>query len=141
MTITLMPDIEDGIIDYLLTSTDLQALVSSRIYPELPPSVVYPLLTARVLSSRTGAPRWLEAVTLEVAGWSHRDLTGARKLARNVCETGVAVLYKAVNKSVSDCLICGPVATVGPRSVPDTIAEGVTNPRFIAEVTLTYHPA
>lgn len=138
--ILVFPDIEAALIAHCLTVPELTALVGTRIFAEAPPGTAYPVLTLRKLSSRTLQVRWLETVTIEVAGESHRDVAGARSEARLVAETGVAVLNALSNRTVERCVIAGPVATVGPRPVPDVLATGVTNPRFIAEVTLTYHP-
>lgn len=140
MTLRLMPDIEAALVAYLLTVPDVQALVDTRVYPELPQGVIYPCLTCRSLISRQTMVRWLDANTVEVAGWAHRDIAHARRMARDVCETGVAALYQLVNKVLSNVVIMGPVAVTGPRSIPDQIEAGITNPRFIAEVSFTYHP-
>lgn len=140
MTLHTMPDIESRVIGHLLTVTEVAAIVSDRVYAELPPEVVYPCITLRVISSLGSNPRWLEGATLEVAGWSNRQLASSRKGARDTCETAVAALCAMVNQTLGDVVVVGPIATTGPRSVPDQISPGVTNPRFIAEVSLTYHP-
>jgi hypothetical protein len=136
----LMPDIEADLIAYYATVPDLQALVDTRIYPELPSGVIYPALTARNLSNRTTMPRWLEACTIELAGWTHRDIAHARRMARDICETAVAATYQLINRTLGTSVVMGPQAVTGPRSVPDSIDPGITNPRFIAEVSFTYHP-
>jgi hypothetical protein len=137
----LLPDIEHRLIEHLLTVPDLEDIVDNRIYAELPPNVVYPCVTVKIISSRSAHPRWLEAGTFEVAGWSNRQFSGARRLARDTCETAVSALHSLVNTVIGDVVVVGPVATTGPRPVPDQISAGVTNPRFIAEVSMTYHPA
>lgn len=134
------PDLESAVIDHLLGIAGLTTLVADRIYAELPPNVVYPALTVRTISSRSGSPRWLEAGTLEVAGWSNRSIARARRQARDVCEIAVTALNNLVNATLDGCVVVGPVATAGPRSVPDVVSQGVTNPRFIAEVSVTFHP-
>ena len=141
MSAVVAPDIDDAIVAYLLTDTDLQAIVGTKIYAELPPGVAYPCVTARRISGRSGHPRWLGTVTIEVAGWGHRNDAHGRKDARDACEYAVRALQDTVNLLSQDALLCGPLATNDPRSVPDQVSPGVSNPRFIAEVTLSYHPA
>lgn len=141
MSAPTLPDIEAAVIAYLLNDFELGSLVDSRIYAEIFPKVVYPALTARRISGHAGAPRWLDGATIEVAGWGHRNDAGSRKDAHDACEAAVRALQDIVNTTSLDAIICGPIATNGPRSVPDQISSGVTNPRFVAEVSLTYHPA
>lgn len=141
MSAPVLPDIEDAVIAFLLLDSDLEAIVDARIYAELPAGAVYPCVTARRISGRTGNPRWLGTVTIEVAGWGHRDDAHGRRDARDACEYAVRALQDATNTLSQDALLCGPIATNDPRSIPDQITPGVANPRFIAEVTLTYHPA
>ena len=141
MSAPAMPDIEASVIAYLLTDFELGSIVSTRIYAETPHDPTWPYVTARRISGRAGVPRWLDGATIEVAGWGHRNAAGARKEARDACEAAVRALQDIVNTPSLDAILCGPTATNGPRSVPDQISTGVTNPRFIAEVSLTYHPA
>jgi hypothetical protein len=136
-----MPDIELAIIAFLKDDFELEDLVHGRIYAELPAGVNYPALRVRRISGRAGVPRWLDAATIEVAGWGHRADASARRDARDTCELAVRALHDLQNTIVRDAVLCGPVATFGPREVPDTLASGVSNPRFIAEVSITYHPA
>lgn len=137
----VMPDIEYAVIQFLLDDPALGIVVSDRIYAELPPGVVYPCVTVRRISGRSGVPRWLDGATVEVSGWAHRDAAGARAEAHDACEYAVAAMNGISNTLADGAVLCGPVATSGPRSIPDTIKPGVTNPRFVAEVSLTYHPA
>ncbi len=139
--ISTLPDIEAAVIAYLLADLDLGAIVDDRIYAELPTGVVYPCLTARTISGRAGVPRWIGSATFELAGWGHRNDANARRDARDACEAAVRALNDLANTTSLDALLCGPLATNGPRSIPDQISTGVTNPRFTAEVTLSYHPA
>ncbi len=141
MSAPTLPDIEAAVIAYLLTDFDLDVLVSNRIYAELPKDVVYPCVTARRISGRAGVPRWIDGATIEVAGWGHRNVPNGRREARDACEAACRALNDLANTTSLDAILCGPLATNGPRSIPDQIATGVTNPRFIAEVSLTYHPA
>jgi hypothetical protein len=136
-----MPDIEDALIDYLVADTGVGAVVVDRIYAELPRGVVYPAVTVRLLIQRSGVPRWLQSpATVEVAGWAHRDDAHGRKNARAACETAVAAINALRNAVLGDVVVVGPIATTGPRSVPDQLEPGVVNPRWIAEVSLAYHP-
>lgn len=141
MSAPTLPDIEVAIIDYLLADFELDTIVANRIYPETPNNAVFPYLTARRISGRAGVPRWLDGATIEVAGWGNRNVVGARKEARDACEAAVRALNDLQNDIIDDLVLCGPTATSGPRAIPDQISPGVTNPRFIAEVSLTYHPA
>ncbi len=139
--VIVFPDIEKALIKYLLTVPAITALVSTRVYAEAPAETPFPVITVRKLSSRAGgSPRWLEACTMEVSGESHRDVANARAEARLVCETAVAYLNALANSTIEGCVITGPVATTGPRPVPDVVTAGITNPRFIGEVSFTYHP-
>ena len=45
------------------------------------------------------------------------------------------------NTTSLDAVICGPLATLAHGGVPAQVSPGVTNPRFITDVSLTYHPA
>lgn len=137
----VMPDIDDAVITYLLTDTALGDIVSDRIYAERPESVVWPFVTAHKLSSRVANPRWLEAATIEIAAYGHRRDAHARRDAHDACEEAVRALNDLTNSTQIDAVICGVVATFGPRSVPDQLQSGEINPRFVAEVSLTYHPA
>lgn len=137
----ILPSIEIALLDYLASVSDVSTLVGGRIYPELPAGVLYPNLTMRKLSSRAGHPRWPENVTVEVAGREHRDVANGLSTAQHICEVAVAYLNTLVNVEIGGCVITGPQATTGPRPVPDQVTPGVTNPRYIAEVSLTYHPA
>lgn len=139
MTAVVLPDIEDRLIDYLATVPAITNLVGTRVYAELV-GTTYPVLTVRLLSSRAGVPRYWTDATFEVAGWASRNDANGRSAARLVAETAVAVLNDLSNRILGNAVVAGPVATFGPRSVPDQLESGVTNPRWIAEVTLPYRP-
>lgn len=141
MSAPVLPDIDDAVVALLLTDTDLQTIVGTKIYAELPAGAAFPCVTARRISGRSGVPRWIGTVTIEVAGWGHRNDANGRRDARDACEYAVRALQDTANTQSQDALLCGPIATNDPRSIPDQITPGVANPRFIAEVTLTYHPA
>ena len=136
-----MPDVEAAVITWLLDDLILETIVSNRIYAETPSKAVYPYVTARRISGRSGVPRWLDGATIEIAGWGHRNDAGGRQDAHDACEQAVRSLNELQNDVVLDAVLCGPIATNGPRSIPDQISTGVANPRFVAEVSLTYHPA
>jgi hypothetical protein len=138
--VMVFPDIEKAILKYLLTVPEVTAAVSQKVWAELIPEAPYPCATVRKLSSRNPQLRWQETAVMEVAGYEHRDVVGGRATARLVCETVVASLNAMRNVVTEGCVIAGPLATTGPRSVPDQISPGVANHRFIAEVTLMYHP-
>lgn len=136
----VFPDIEKALLKHALTLTPVTTLVSNRVWTQVEPSPVWPFMLMRKLSSRARQVRWLETVTIEVQGEEHHTIANAESAARLVCETGVAMLNSLKNHVLDGCVIAGPIATTGPRSVPDQLAPGITNPRYIAEVTLTYHP-
>lgn len=141
MSAVTMPDIEQVLIDYLLTDFELNANVSDHIWAELPSGAAFPCVTVTRISGRTGFPRWLDAATLQVAGWASVKNASGRKLARDACEQAVRALHEISNEIVDDAVLCGPLFATSPRSVPDVVASGLAHHRFISEVTLTFHPA
>jgi hypothetical protein len=140
MTVTVFPSIEKALLKYAITVPAITALVGNRVLDQSGPDVIFPFMVMRKLSSRARQVRWLETVTIEVQGEEHRDVVNATSRAELICETGVAVLNGLQNHVLDGCVIAGPIATTGPRLVPDQLAPGITYPRYVGEVTLTYHP-
>lgn len=137
----VMPDLEAALIAFLLDDFALADHVVGRIYAELPPEPTYPLVTLVLLSARGRVPRWLDAGTVTVTGWGSRAAANGRKDARDALAYALAALNTIANTTVGDAVLCGPVATFEHGSLVDRIGEGLSNPRFIADVSLTFHPA
>lgn len=139
MTTALLPDVEAVLIDYLNSNSEVNALVSGRVYAEPFDKVVRPFLTVLRIGGRSGTPHWIDTAQVEISGWS-KDRSGVsgRQEARLICETALAALHEIPPvDTYNDAVIANVADSTGPRSIPDRVA-GL--PRFVAEVFVTLHP-
>lgn len=134
--IEVLPDIEAAAIEYLLGVTDVSDFVADRVYASSPQGVIFPYLTVEIVSGRSVAHNWLGADVLQLFGWAHRDVVGARGEARDIAAVSLTALLDARNVAVGDCLIGSCDVISSPRPLYD---QPTSNPRFLAEVLVHYH--
>lgn len=136
MSTRTLPDIEDAVIAYLL-STHVADLVAGRIYAASPEDVAYPYLTILKVTERD-TRHWIANATLQVGGWASRGNVEARATARDVCEAAVAALHDTTNYTDGSIVLGAGSVLIGPRPLYD---QPTGNPRFLADMLVPYHPA
>lgn len=136
MSTQTLPDVEAAVIAYLL-ETDVATEVEDRIYAEIPEGVLYPFITVQKFSE-TDTRHWIATASLQIGGWASRANPEPRALARDLCEATVAALHDAVGFMDGSIILGAGFTLVGPRAVYD---RPTSNPRFLADVALPYHPA
>lgn len=88
MPLPLLPDVVDVTITALLAQPAVTALVSTRIYGQLPATPTWPLLVVSTVDDDEGGDPYLGLARVQVDCWgagpSAADVAQARLLARSV---------------------------------------------------------
>lgn len=132
----LLPDVEAIVIDYLMSHTDVSAIVDDRVYTDIPEGPTYQFLTVlRIAGRPRPQPRWIDQAHLQIGAWGD-DVNFSREDVRDLCETAVAALHELVGNTPLG-VVTAVEDILGPRSLPDPETSW---PRFMAEVLVTAHP-
>lgn len=140
MTAPVLVDVEALVTTFLRANAEVVAVVSDRVYTDLPHKPTYPL----ILATRTGGgfttsrPLWLDAAEVTVAAYG-----GTHKVAQSLMSTVLGALTAdsfRTNHALG-CVTKVSVGEIGYTPEPDSFDEaGHSRPRFTAVVTVVTHP-
>lgn len=139
MTVWLLPDVEQLLVQYTLDQPEVSALVDQRVYTELPAAKTFPAVRISRYSGAPaiGRPLWLDAALVQVDCWG-----GPKRLAWQIAETIRAVWADGLVGTHPE----GVVSSVDFgefRDAPDDTeppAAGKARPRFLFTATVRCHP-
>lgn len=135
MSVTLLPDIERILSTYLRSRSEVTALVSTRVYTEIPKDPTFPLvrLTRVGGSPVTSTPLWVDEPLVQFDVWG-----GPKVLAREIAETIRSVLAEARLTAHADASI-DDVTFGAFQWLPDDTYEPA-KPRYSFDALITVHP-
>lgn len=120
---------------WLLTQSDLAALVGTRIWTKSPKTPVFPYLTLQRIGGVPPVPARIDGVHLQVAAWGAESEDEAASL---VARTARAALHRMRNYRHATAVVTGVADTLGLSWQPDTVRTPPT-PRFIFGVVVYAH--
>jgi hypothetical protein len=134
--ITVLPDDELALIQYLRARTEVTTLVpAERITTQLGPLPTYPVVLVQRIGGAPGDLRWIDMPTLQVDVIGPADRRACKVLALTVRAAIVAIANDTVDEGV---LAMGSEVT-SPQWLPDTLANPPL-PRFTARFRIVLHP-
>lgn len=137
MTVTLLPDAERIVSEYLRSRSEITALVGSRVFTEVPKREtdrVFPLVRlSRVGGGPTGSPLHLDRALISFDVWG-----GTKYEARQIAATIAAVLDEISNYSAHGGYSAG--SSPGPlRYLLDDSFEPA-KPRYVLDAVVYFRP-
>ena len=139
--VTVLPDDELALIQYLRTVPEVTALVpGARITTELPPSPTYPV----VLVQRAGGVGiWPAlddaALQVDVVAAARTDATpNTRRECKILAQTVRAAVLAIANDIVPEGVLVSASEEIGPQYLPDTIPNPPL-PRYTARYRVITH--
>jgi hypothetical protein len=139
MTVTLMPDVEYVLRDYLLASTDVTGFTTEIHKAQLPPRVTWPAvkLTRIAGAAVIETPQTFDSSRVQVDCFG-----GPQRTANRLAETIRQVVNQMANYQHADGTITYAYSDP-PIYQPDTTItgdQGGPRPRYVVDVTLTSRP-
>lgn len=135
MTVTLLPDIERLLTDFLRAQAEVTTIVGNRIYTEIPGAAMFPLVRVRRVGGfpTLSRPLYIDAPLVQIEGYA-----ATKGAARLLTETCRAVLAERSEGGHST----GVVADVRFGALLWLPDDDFTppKPRYIADATLTVRP-
>lgn len=130
MPFTVLPDIEQELIDFLTAHADLAPLHGGRVGSELQTD-----LAALQVTLLGGVQPWpWEAVPeFQISAWG-----GSKDEASLLARTVVAAVFDLVGQAVTGGHVSGADVRLAPLWSPD---EDTNRPRYRTDVALTIYPA
>lgn len=139
MTVTLAADVEKIVSAYLRSRSEVTALVSDRVYTEIPSDATVPLV---VLNRLGGAPVRSRQLWLDSARLQFDCYGGSKKTTLTVAETVRACLWDAATATHTGGTVTA--VTFGELLwLPDETwltTNGKARPRYLFDATVTAHP-
>ncbi len=135
MTVTLLPDIERLVTDFLRAQAEITTIVGNRVYTEIPDTPTFPLVRVRRLGGFPvlNRPLYVDAPLVQIEGYA-----ATKGAARLLTETCRAVLAERVEGTHTTGVVAG-VSFGSLIWLPD---EDFTppKPRYVSDATLTVRP-
>lgn len=136
MTVTLLPDIEALVSEFLRAQAEIVALVGARVYTALPNTPTWPLVK---LVRITGAPVLSRPRVIDAPVVQFDAYGGSKKQAHDLIETVCAVIAERIEGVHVDYgVVCGVM--FGPVSWQPDPSYTPARSRYIADATFTIHP-
>jgi hypothetical protein len=132
----LLPDVEKLVARFLRTQSDVNALVSGRVYTDRQglSRPIYPYVIVTRLGGPRDYPHWKDEARLQLEAW-FRDGDKPRTLA--VIATVEAALW--LLPGLHDEGVVTGVQTAGPQWLPDSTSTPAI-PRYLLNATVWSHP-
>lgn len=132
--ITVLPDAELAVIQYLRSRTEVTSLVpADRITTTRPPSPTYPLVTVMRIGGLATAWQQIDEPALQV------DVVGGtRHQCQEIARTVRAALLAIRNDTVSEGVLASASEEVGPQYLADNVVVPPL-PRFVARYQVRLH--
>lgn len=135
MTVTLLPDIERLLSQFLRDQDEIDTLVDDRVYTALPKDPTWPLLLVRRVA---GAPRLSRPLHVDAPIVQLDAYADTKAAAHELMATARAVIAERVEGTHALGVVSG--VTFGSMSwLPDP-SYTPARPRFVGDMTLTVHP-
>lgn len=130
----LLPDAETLLVAFLRAQPEVESIVSSRVFVELPMATTWPLLRVRRVGGTPvrSKPLHLDAPLLQVEGYASNKPT-----ARHLTETARAVIALRLEGMHDEGNVSG-VELGNLAWLPDEDFEP-PQPRYVADVTIFTH--
>ncbi len=133
--VTVLPDDELALIQYLRTVPEVTALVpGARITTELPPSPTYPV----VLVQRAGGVGIWPALDDAALQVDVVAAAGQRRACKVLAQTVRGAILAIANDTVAEGVLASGSEEVGPQYLPDTIPNPPL-PRYTARYRVITH--
>jgi Protein of unknown function (DUF3168) len=135
MTLTLLPNAEALVSEFLRDQAEVVALVSDRVYTALPFGVEFPAVRVVQYDTEFGThqPLWVAAPLLQIDCWG-----GTKAQAWTLAATCMAALSERIEGGHTHGVVSG-VRFSSWTDMPDTDYEPA-RPRFFFTAQLTVHP-
>jgi len=133
MAVTVLPDAEALVISYLESQSQVTALVSNRVYGDLPTSPSFPLVAVRRIGGLTRWPHYIDQPSLQVEAYG-RNRTEASQIARVV-----HAVLKDMPQQHSRGIVTDVQDSLGLTWQPDS-TYSPAKPRYLFGVVATMHP-
>lgn len=135
MTVTLLPDIERLLTDFLRAQSEVSTIVGARVYTEVPDNPTFPLVRCRRVGGFPALSRPLQVDRPLVQIEGYAATKGAARLLTETCRAVIAERIEGVH----DTGVVAGVTFGALLWLPD---EDFTKPkpRYIADATLTVRP-
>lgn len=135
MTLTLLPNVEALVSEFLRDQAEVAAICSNRVYTALPANVGFPAVRVVQYDTEfvTHQPLWVAAPLLQIDCWAD-----SKTVAWTLAATCMAALSERVEGGHTLGVVSG-VRFSGWSDQPDTDYEPA-KPRFFFTAQLTVHP-
>lgn len=135
MSVTLLPDIEALVSQFLRDQAEIVTLVDDRVYTEIPNTPTWPLLRLQRVAGGPvlSRPLWVDAAVVQFDAYG-----GSKAQAHTLIQTARAV----VGERLEGTHVLGVVSgvTFGSLSwLPDSSYSPARN-RYVADMTVVVHP-
>lgn len=136
MSVRLLPDAEQVVIDYLRGHADVMAQVGTRVFWQLPAGVTFPAVLVTRLGGRPVIEEHLDAARIQVD-----VLGGTKKQCWTAAETIRAALVQARHATHPLAVVTDVETESAPAWLPDRVKEGAPDrPRYVASYLIYLHP-
>ena len=135
MTVTLLPNVEALVSEFLRGQSEVAALCSDRVYTALPVGVEFPAVRVVQFDAEFGThqPLWVVAPLLQIDAWG-----GTKAEAYTLAATCMAVMAERLEGGHARGVVSG-VRFSGWSDMPDTDYQPA-RPRFFFTAQPTCHP-
>lgn len=134
LPITVLPDAELAVIQYLRSRTEVTSLVpAARITTTLPTEPTYPVILVKRIGGLAKAWQQIDepALQVEVVG-------GSRYQCQQIARTVRACLLAIFNDTVTEAVLASASEEVGIQWIPDTVVVPPL-PRYVARYQVLLH--
>lgn len=131
----VLPDAEALVVNYLLSVSEVEAVVDDRIGTELPDEVFYPYLVVSRVPSLQAVRRHLDAAEIQVDAWAETKAE-ANDLARTA-HAALLDMSGTLDDGLGGGVVTGVDETVGIGWLPDPSTD---RPRYLFQMTVYMHP-
>ncbi len=126
-----MVDVEALVVNALLDDAGVAALVSDRVYTDLPAQPRWPLVVVTRIGGLTDPLGHIDSALVQVEGWA-KD----RETAFDVTADALSALL-AIRGVFTEGVVTGAAPFTGIGYLPDAPS---TTPRYVFRLTLYAHP-
>ena len=135
--ITILPDSELAVIQYLKARTEVTSLVpAARITTSLPPNPTYPCITVKRVGGTNVAWQRIDSAAFQIDVW-HAD--GKRGECQDAARAVRACLLAIYNDQVAEATLVSASEEVALQWLPDTVTTPPLS-RFTGRFQVLLHP-
>lgn len=131
MTVRSLPDIELLATTALRADGDVAGLVDTRVYTQIPPNPVWPLIRILRVSGSRPWPRHIDIARVQIDAWA-----ATKRDAWIIVDAALGALH-ALPGIHDEGVVVAVEDAAGPAWVPDPDTD---QPRYTADVLVYSHP-